>query len=731
MGSARRFSCANDSGMADLTLYVRPTGSNTNTGLSLSQAVQTQAKAAQLADGYLAGDPDISILVSLGGNLGIPTGGAAADVLFNVDQTYSDLECRLEEGGYSIFGSVVPIVSDGYQTATLAIPSGVTIESVEVDHAMGDPSHVTSDGRRKLYLKYAADAATCQATADTFFHTGTTLHVNLVTVTTGVIVVRYRPATDILMFRLSGVNLRVTGSGPGSCGILYPQYKSSGVACYGVQFLLRSSAHDGYSVSGVRFDGSWHAIGVLDTSVSGTLSMSNISVTNCEFNSEVIGDQESSPGVGTLSYNPIVCYSGNTTPSAFLDITTWVTSGCTFNLYRPCYMDGTSWSDTTDAFGTATIGGFNGNHQAQLLYSHMGHPSGAPRIFGGRFSGCVINIWDYEVIDPYFAQRNYQTYTDTPHSDAAWQSWMEDCTIRSRLTYAAGYAAKRYGACTFSGGTNIRMKRTVWIFPDRMVYAATGGFALFDVSSGTGSNTTAYMEMEECVIAIPTNAATSAANHWCRVIRVGSTNSTVAVFRARNCDFIHNQASMAADMVWFDVEGASTVAKIQCRRCIFHAADNTHHILIYDDTTGQLPLYGTDATALVMEDNWYSNITTGKYDLSQATRDSEAEWRTGADGPHDGIIADANGRSSLHISAGTWNLSALQFGASDAARTTKIASTVTTNYVPSTGINGQPFARYRGAYQYPNSLTTRLALVGAMSAAVGGPNDYDDDEDED
>lgn len=79
MGSARRFSCANDSGMADLTLYVRPTGSNTNTGLSLSQAVQTQAKAAQLADGYLAGDPDVSILVSLGGNLGIPTGGGAGD----------------------------------------------------------------------------------------------------------------------------------------------------------------------------------------------------------------------------------------------------------------------------------------------------------------------------------------------------------------------------------------------------------------------------------------------------------------------------------------------------------------------------------------------------------------------------------------------------------------------------------------------------------------------------
>ena len=580
---------------------------------------------------------------------------------------------------------------------------------------MADATHVTSDGRRELFLKVAADAAACEATPGTFYHTGSTLHVNSPTAS-GVIVVRYRPVTDVLVFRLSGQNIRVIGAGPSACGFLYPLYKSSGVACYAIQMLGSTSTHTGYTVRGIRFDGSWHAIGVLSTPSNGSLEFDDIDISNCEFNSEVIGDH-----AATLSYNPIVVYSGNTTgvmgTPVYLDITNWFTYDCVFNCYRPVYTDGTSFSNTTDVFGNAIAGGTTGNNQANLLFSHGGNAYCLPRIYGGAtVRNCEFNLWDYEALGTYFCQRTYQAYTDAAHDDEAWDSWMEDCVIRSRLTYDAAYAALRYGVNTFSAECNVRLKRVTWVFPDRMVYSATGGTAAVPISSG--NYTTANWEFEECKIVLPTNAATLS-SHWLRVFQIGSTNATTAVFRARHCTFVHNQATMPADIVWFDLQGASLVAKLQVRGSIFHAVDNGNHVLIYDCTAGQLPLYSTDPTALVMENNFYSNVTTGKYDLSLTARDTQAEWSANSgDGPHDGTLGNGAGRDARYTTAaGTFDNATLLFGETDLARTAKIDASVTLASAPTIGLNGRPFDRHFGADQFGGGGGTANLIMKLLGVA--------------
>ena len=209
-----------------------------------------------------------------------------------------------------------------------------------------------------------------------------------------------------------------------------------------------------------------------------------------------------------------------------------------------------------------------------------------------------------------------------------------------------------------------------------------------------------------------------------RVIsRIGAaafmTNATTAVFRARHCTFVHNQATMPADIVWFDLQGASLVAKLQVRGSIFHAVDNGNHVLIYDCTAGQLPLYSTDATALVMENNFYSNVTTGKYDLSLTARDTQAEWSANSgDGPHDGTLGNGAGRDARYTTAaGTFDNATLLFGETDLARTAKIDASVTLASAPTIGLNGRPFDRHFGADQFGGGGGTANLIMKLLGVA--------------
>jgi len=712
--------------MADATIYARTLGSDSNTGLSVSQAVRTIAKAAQLADGYAAIDPGTRIVVDLDGYFFIPSGGTGSEVLFDSAQTCDDLEIRLGNNTWDVYGTIFALTGSGYQTNTLSIPSGLTIEAVEVDFEMSDPSHVTSDGRRKLYLKYVNSAMLCQSTAGSFYHTGTTLHVNS-TLASGNIAVRYRPGSDVIMFKMNGQNLRLIGSGPTTCGILYPMYVQVGIACYGVEFNATPTRHTNYVVRGVRMDGCWHHIGLLSTGSGGSLEFDGLSITQCEFNSEVVSE------ITTTSYNPIVVYSGNTTGSGgspvYCDISRWTVESCTFNCYRPVYHDGTSFSNTADVFGTAIGGGTGGNNAAQLMYSHGGNAFCLPRITSGRMAyRNTINIWDYRVTDPHFAQRTYQTLSYTPHTDSAWGSWMEECSMNRKLTYAGGYAGLDYGKVTYSSDCHIRWKRCTYRCPDLAVHSLGTGVGFFPIIATLGTG--CVVEWEESIYSI--EGLSQATFHRLIQFTNAGSGTPAFIFHARNCTIASAATTLSESIVLFDGNGTLT-AKIRCYSCIFHSNDatnTTYWVFAYDISTTQVPLYSTDPAYLVCQNNWYSRM--GRFDVSGTQRDTAAEWAANSgDGPHDGGLGNGAGRDALYTSAGTWSDTTLSFGTTDAGRTSKIDPSVTLAYAPTNGINGRSFVRNRGASQYPSVVPAASMLVRAMSAAVGGPTDYDDDEDED
>lgn len=679
-----------------VTFYARAaTGSDSNSGLSSSAAVATVSKARDLADAYRLLNPTEAVTVDLEGKFYIPSGGTASSVQFDSAQTYDDFELRLGNDTYLIYGTLYEIAMSGYQTQAHTLPSGCTIEAVEVDFAMTDPTRVTSDGRRKLFLKAVADAATCQSTSNSFFFSSGTLHFNT-TVTDGMILIRYRPSADVLMVQVAGENLRVTGPGPSRCGIIYPMYVAVGIACYGVEFNASATRYSRYTVRGLRFDGCWHHIGILSTGDAGSLQFNSISITDNEFNSEVISEST------TVSYNPIVVYSGNKTgvmgTPVYCDITGWTLERNTFNCYRPVYLDGTSFSNTTDVFGTAIAGGTGGNNLAQLVFSHGGNAYCLPRIYGGRTAyRNTINIWDYQVTDPHFAQRTYQTLSYTPHTDSAWGSWMEECAMNRKLTYAGGYAGLDYGKVTYSSDCHIRWKRCTYRCPDLAVHSLGTGVGFFPIIATLGTGCVA--EFEESIFSI--EGLSQATFHRFFQFTNAGSGTPAFIFHARNCTIASAATTLSESIVLFDGNGTLT-AKIRCYSCIFHSNDSvntTYWVFAYDISTTQVPLYSTDPAYLVCQNNWYSRM--GRFDVSGTARDTAAEWKANSgDGPHDGELGNGAGRDALYTSAGTWSDTTLSFGTTDAGRTTKISTSVSITYSPTIGVNSRAFDRHFGANQY-------------------------------
>lgn len=691
--------------MADRHIYLDSSGNDSNGGTSWSDAVRYPVRAQTLADNYNTGSGGTDVVtVHVRGHIGIASGGTASDILFNSGTVWGgNLAIAFEDDSWIAYGTFYGIGESGYQAVTLVIPSGCTIEQVSYDHAMKDTTHYLSDGRAKRFLNLAANAAACQATSGTYFHSGSTLHFNSPTAL-GYVCVRYRPSAAVLMFQIIGQGITFTGNGS-TTGIIYPIYVSNSIGCYGIQFVPSTLYYTGYTVTGIVFMGSWHAIGLIDPSPSGTLAISNVSTTNCRFISEVVSDATA----GTVCYNPIVIYSGNTsgvpgTPVTLV-ITNWYTSGCTFDHFRPVYHDGTSVA--------AGSGGTTCNNISQQLYSHGGNADfrisiTCPATGGVSFRGNTVNIWDYQITDPWFCQRNTQSYSDAVHTDSAWNSFSEDNIIRSRLAYSASYDALSYGMCTFSEDCNIRMRRMDWAMPDRNVAdGALGGLMGFTIGS---SGAATYCEIEESRFTVAGNRL---ANYG-RVIRAGSSGAGTVKLRIKNTDFIIETGSMSSDIVWFDGLGASMLATVEIRRCLFHSTDSTHQVIMYDFDTTQLPLYSTSSTRLICQDNWYSQVRAGGYDANATQRDTEAEWKANSgDGPHDGTLGNGAGRDAQYGSAGTWNSTTRSFAASDPIRTTTISNTVTILYPATFGLNRQLFNRNYGSY-----FTTAISRTSSATKVL-------------
>jgi hypothetical protein len=289
-------------------------------------------------------------------------------------------------------------------------------------------------------------------------------------------------------------------------------------------------------------------------------------------------------------------------------------------------------------------------------------------------------IWDFEVTNPYLPQPTTQALVTTPFGNSGWGSYAQDLEVRSKLAYSAAYNGTHYGLMTFGQDMHIRVVRLGYKIPNLNVLANSADPCII-FGETTGTNVIVEFVTPKFMVAGCDVGAFE------RVFQLRGTTGTTT-FRALNPSFIQEDSSLAADFIWFDVEGAGALAKIQCYQPLFHsndAAGSAHHYIIYDATVAQLKLNSVDATALV--------------------------WRTGADGPHDGVTADANGRDARYASAGTWNSQTESFGSTDLARTSTVSDSVTLTYSPTLGNNHEPFSRHRGADQYDtNTAALKLLL---------------------
>lgn len=668
--------------MPRTNVYVNgDTGNDSNNGLSLGASLKTLANAAVVADAQFSLNPD-GVHVHAYGYFQIPSGGDYNDVLFLTGSTHTNLKVTFYDGAWQIFGTKFDITGAGYQVFPLVLPSGVTLEWVEINHERAGTPLVDSNGGYKTLFTQAANSASVAVFPDTSFHDGSFLYVNPVSTSSGSIVARYSFAGDLNLCRVVGSD--ITFEYLGNSGTLRPPRKSAGTTTYAVQFLSVTGHTSGYTFRGGRHYGCWHDVGILDTSLSGSLAFSNINISGCRFVAQVVGNQAL-----TVSYNPVVVYTGNNTGTlatpVYLDITDWYCDDIRVELHRPRFLDGTVLGNTVDVYGNAITGGFFGNNYANLFHSHGSNDHLLPRVFNTRgWRRIHVDTWEYRVTSLCLFQRNYQTLTYVPLSDAAWGCWVEDSTVTSRLPYISAYENTGYGIYDFTSGAHHRMVRCHIIGPDRAVHSPTGGTALYTLGSGADTRfTTTINEFVACLIELPGNSLTSG-NPWYRNIRIGSTATTVGQLYMYNCAFVLGGTTTFGDLVWWDVDGTANAATIHWENTVYHSEDPTKTQFLYDATTTELPLYGTNPNRLVARNGFYSGIAVGKFDTSGGgQRNTEAEWRTGADGPHDGTLADGasgNNRDARYTIAGTWNNTTHRFADDDIISTTMIDPTADLGY---------------------------------------------------
>ena len=676
--------------MATLRFYIKcQTGNDASTGLSLAQAIKTpEMLAEKMNTVYSDFDFDVTytdIAIEWYEYAQIPSGGAESSVIFAPESVYSDITFNFKANSGSVYGTLLPVSADGYQTHTLAIPAGCTIESVEFDPFMTDTTHVDANGFERTFGDALGSGGAVSSAPGGWYHDGsTTLHTNVPFGLGGYICVRYRPSAHVRMFEFTVRNLTVNGPSDQSCYFLYPIYKTSVIDPYAWYINFTSTLHDSYTFKNFKAKGCWHSIGLLDA--GGSLAIDGVHIQNVEFTAQVVSDH-----TNTVSYNPVVIYTNNTAGGSgsptYLDITDWLVEDCWLRCKRPLHWDG-----DTLAAGSA---GQAANNTALFLHSHGGNAYCLPRLNCPATSGVSArnnrySIDDYYCEGIYFAQRSYQSHTDTPHTDSAWGSFAEDLTIECWRDPTVSDEGTLLGAVVFGSDLNIRMRRVDWEGPDLSTLGGYGlGQGMLIISSASGADV--LCELEECKISCKGNVSGTKK----AMVQLGSATSGTVKFRARNCDFIQAATSVTTSIAAFDGTGGSTAATIEVRSSILHSNSLTGFKLLDDFTTGQLPLYGTSDTRAVFQNNFYSNVET--FDTVSSGRDTAGEWRTGTDGPHDGTIADANGRDALYISAGSWNSNTRRFRSSDSAYVKKISAAVTLAYSPTTGLNGVAFNRSRGS----------------------------------
>ena len=679
-------------------------GSDSNLGTSWSDAIKTPKVAADrcntlgsgvVTDVWWRGRFDI----------GHTCGNDPTLLLFKPTAVFSaGLTEHIGESTYFAYGTwykptEISMSTDSYGTVAHTVPAGVTIEAIMLDWEMTDPSHVTSDGRRKTDLTVVADAATCQATSYSYVQVSNTLHINRGATATGSIIVVYRVAATVYMQQISAASVRILGSGVTKCGVVMPRYVSATIGCYWLQVNPNALVWAGpLLVKGIRGEYSWHFVGIIG--VIGCTEYNGFRVEDCELSASVVSDY-----AGT-SANPFVAYSNITVGNL---LNNQYTSGRnTFRYQRPFTYAGTTVSGGT--------GGTAGNNVAQAFHFHTG--AGGTSTVVNTIPGSDQDthlIWDYEISDPYPIERNIQSHTDTPHTDSVWSSYAQDLTVRSMLAVADSPDDSRYGLMTVSADCNFRWKRGVWLEPDyKVVNGAAGAFVYAAICTNGG---TVIHEFE--YVKRMTRGNSRALYRRANALWNNGSGTPTIKLRRKNCSFISTAATLTESIVDRHCEGSVT-AYFEDNDCLFHSNDsvNTSRFqLAYAISTTQVPLYSVDPTRLKESNNFYSNVGSSKYDATNVERDSDTEWQTGADGPHDSTIAQASGvKDARYTSAGTFDTTTESFGASDTVRTTKIASTVTRNYTAGRGANRRPDDRRFGADQYGGSTVGTLIAIGVMDA---------------
>lgn len=683
-------------------------GSDANLGTSWSDAIKTPKAVADrcnalgqgvVTDIYWRGVFDI----------GHNAGNDPALALFKPTVSFtSGLRHHLSVGTYFVYGtwydpSDIAMTNDSYGTVAHAIPSGLSIECVMLDWEMSNASHVLSDGRRETDLATAADAAACQATSYSYFQTGSTLHINRGAVPGGSIIVVYRPTASVLMHQVTASSVRYLGAGKTVCGVVMPRYVTAAINSYFCQLNPNGVTGAGpYLMSGMKCEYCWHLFGLISN--IGTTAYDGFRIEDCEVSVSVVSDYS-----GT-SANPFVAYSSITTGT--LANTNYTSGRNVFRHQRPVKYGG-----TTVAAGT---GGTAGNNVVQVFYAHTGAGGSVSIVNTGPGSDQDTHlIWDYEITDPYPMERNNQTHTDTPHTDSAWASYARDMTVRSMLSIANSPDDSRYGLMTISANCHFRWKRGVWMWPDlKVVNGSSGGEFVFPVVSSNAGDVICEMEY----VKIMTRGLSRAVYRRAFALwNNGGAGTPNIKLRRKNVTFVSMAATLSQSIVDIHCEG-TMLGFVEDNDCLFHSNDtvNTlYFVKIYVASTTQIPLYSTTPANLKQSNNFYSNYGANRYDVSGGgQRDTDAEWQTGADGPHDSKISQASGvKDARYESAGTFDSTTESFGAGDTARTTKIAASVTRNYTAGSGANGRIDDRRFGADQFGGSSVGMLMAIGVFDAA--------------
>lgn len=686
------------------TLYVSATsGNDRNSGRGSTDAegwanaLRTPLAAALACDTY-ADITDIKwdgVFDVYNNALGVP-----ASALFQPTYNFSVLRNYAEEGTVFCYGAYYryeeasTTASDGVVCVSHTTPAGLSIECVMLDPFGDDQTHTMSDGRVKTDLTLASDMTDLISSAGKYYISGSSLYVNRGTVLDGPIVVIYRPTASVFMHKVNAASCTYESSNDSYWDVLMPRYVTSLIGCYFCQVNSIAAVGVGpYGMKACRAHYSWHLMGLIGNS------------SLIEYNYFMLQDNQVWAMFVTdysgASANPFVAYSGIGGSANTLTLNGYYGRSNVFRWHRP-----RTYAGVEVAAGSATAYNYRGTGylahtgvDGSFVPAHVViDNSGAPMSLNDTHL-----VWDMELTNPYFPQPNDQTLVAARFTPSSWGSYAQDLTVRSMLSYSSAYNSTHYGVVFFNTNVNVMLVRPRLKLPNVNVLTGTSDpLLILGETNGTGVR----IEMLEPLLMFAGNDIGA----FRPAIQLrGTTGQTI--LRMRNPSIIQESQTLTESIVIFSSSGASATFIIEVYQPLLHSNDQTntsYWVFAYPFSTSQLPLYSVDSTALVCQNGWYSNM--GRFEVTGTQRDTAAEWRTGADGPHDGVLADANGRDALYTDAGNWNSATERFD-SGTAYTESIDNSVTLNYYPSVGIDGGIHARRYGAQQFGRSFGMSQLLL--------------------